>query len=62
MNYYRIKYSKLPDMLYEDMKDFDKMLAKFNFLRFFITAGSDNVIRAHKNCQLLIKGIRWRTD
>lgn len=50
MNYYRIRYSKLSHLIYEDMKEFDKMLAKFNFLRFFMTSGSDNVIRAQKNC------------
>ena len=43
------------------MKDFDKMLAKFNFLRFFITSDTDNVSRAQKNCLLLIRNIQWRT-
>lgn len=61
-NYYKIKYSKNSAVLYEDMKDFDKMLSKFNFIRFFTTSGVNNALRSQKNCESFIKKLRWRTS
>lgn len=37
------------------------MLNKFNFIRFFYTTGANNVVRAEKNCEALIKMIKWKT-
>jgi len=57
-----MKYSKNSAVLYEDMKDFDKMLSKFNFIRFFTTSGVNNALRSQKNCESFIKKLRWRTS
>ena len=46
LNAYKIKFSKNPGSLYDDIKDFDQMLTKFNFFRFFYTTGFYNISRA----------------
>jgi hypothetical protein len=62
LNFYKIKYSKNPEQMYEDMKDFDKMLSKFNFLRFFMACGFSSLTRNQKNCEAFIKKMKWRTS
>ncbi len=62
LNFYKIKYSKNPEKMYEDMRDFDKMLSKFNFLRFFTACSFSSSTRNQKNCEALIKKIKWRTS
>lgn len=43
------------------MMDFDRMLSKFNFMRFFMASTVLDGQRNQKNCESFIKKLKWRT-
>jgi hypothetical protein len=62
-HHYKIYYSKDSSNLYLDIRDFLKMLKKFNFLSYFneriICAGSKK--KAEVISQRLIRILKWRS-
>lgn len=48
--------------MYQDMKDFDSFLGKFNFIRYFYQVCSNNQFIALKYSERLIKSLKWRTS
>lgn len=61
-NLYMIQFSRNPELMFEDLKDFDTFLSKFNFIRFFWQLNPDNEFIARKHSERLIKRLKWRTS
>lgn len=57
---YMIQFSRNPRLMYEDLKDFDAFLGKFNFIRFFWQINQNNEFKARKYSERLIKSLKWR--
>jgi hypothetical protein len=61
-NLYMIKFARNPHLMYLDLHDFNDLLGKFDFIRFFKSLKFSGEVISDKHAERFIKLIQWRTS